>query len=107
MCKPVYAACKRLEDGASGFITKCLTSQDNLINVLKSLVTAEDVMLKLDIRWNSEVNPRNNYSLHKKLVFRNVANFNVKTNCFQRNVFGPWVYYCITCGFTFPLFLYF
>ena len=40
MCKPVYAACKKLADGATGYITKCFTSEDNLFGVLKSLNTA-------------------------------------------------------------------
>lgn len=50
MCKPVYAACKKLEDGATGYITKCFTSEDNLFGVLKSLNTALDKMLKVDTK---------------------------------------------------------
>ena len=50
LCKPVYSACKRLEDGATGFIAKCFTSEANLLSVLKSLSTANDVMLKLDTK---------------------------------------------------------
>ena len=56
VCKEKYAECKKLEDGATGYIAKCYTSAENLNLTLTYLKTAEDMLEKVTTKIDMILN---------------------------------------------------